>query len=97
MARVKTIHDPEVAAMGVDRMRSIVEVELTDGRVIGRLADMARGTPEKPLKDHELDEKFRECAGFVLDEDRIEKVLDAIRGIEGMSNIAELTSLLARN
>ncbi|MCW3979613.1 MAG: MmgE/PrpD family protein [Candidatus Bathyarchaeota archaeon] len=97
MARVKTIHDPEVAAMEVDRMRSIVEVELTDGRVIGRLADTARGTPEKPLKDHELDEKFRECAGFVLDEDRIEKVLNAIRGIEGMSNIAELTSLLARN
>lgn len=97
MARVKTIHDPEVAAMGVDRMRSIVEVELKDGRVIGRLADTARGTPEKPLKDHELDEKFRECAGFVLEEDGIEKVLDAIRGIEGISNIAELTSLLAKN
>jgi len=96
IAKVKTIHDPEVAAMGVDRMRSVVEVELTDGRVIGRLADTARGTPEKPLKDHELDDKFRECAGFVLDEDGIEKVLDAIRGIEGISNVAELTSLLAR-
>ena len=96
MKKVKTIHDPEVAAMGVDRMRSIVEVELTDGRVIGRLADTARGTPEKPLRDHEIDEKFRECAGFALDTDRIEKVLDAIRGIEGISKVVELTSLLAR-
>lgn len=38
-----------------------------------------------------------ECASFVIDEDRIEKVLDAIRGIEGIPNIAELTSLLAKN
>jgi 2-methylcitrate dehydratase PrpD len=97
MDKVKTIHDPEVSAMGVDRMRSIIEVELQDGRVIGRLADTARGTPEKPLKDHELDDKFRECASFALDEDRTEEVLGVIRRIEGVTRIEELTSLLTGN
>ncbi|MCW4036083.1 MAG: MmgE/PrpD family protein [Candidatus Bathyarchaeota archaeon] len=93
--RVRTIHDEEVAAMGVDRMRSIVELELRDGRVISRFADTARGTPEKPLKNQELDEKFTECASFVLDESRTNNVLEMIRQIEEIPRIKELTSLLA--
>ncbi len=92
---MRTIHDEEVAAMGVDRMRSVVEVELQDGRVISRFADTARGTPEKPLKGHELDEKFMECASFVLDESRANKVLGMIREMEEIPVIKELTSLLA--
>jgi 2-methylcitrate dehydratase PrpD len=92
---VRTIHDEEVEAMGVDRMRSIVELELRDGGVISRFADTARGTPEKPLKNQELDEKFTECASFVLDESRTNNVLEMIRQIEEIPRIKELTSLLA--
>jgi len=97
MAKVETILDPELAGMGTDRMRSVVEVELRDGRVISRVADTARGTPEKPLKEGELDEKFRECASFVLDEEKTERVLKMLRRIEEVSNIIELTALLTRN
>lgn len=96
LKKVKTILDPEVASMGSDRMRSIVEVELHDGRVIGRFGDTARGTPEKPIKDVELDSKFRECASFVLEEDEMEQVLETLRGIEVASSIKQLTALLGR-
>ena len=96
MAKVKTIHDPKVASMGADKMRSIVEVELQNGRVLSRFADTARGTPERPLKDADLDNKFWECASFVLEEDRIDDLLKTVRGIEEASDIRELTALLAR-
>jgi len=76
-------------------MRSVVEVELRDGRVISRSTDTARGTPEKPLRDHELDDKFRECAGYILDGDRTEEVLRTIRDIYKIPQIEMLTSLLA--
>jgi len=94
MRKVKTILDPKLAGMGTDKMRSVFEVELQDGRVLSRVADTARGTPEKPLKDAELDDKFRECASFVLKEDGIDQVLKMIRRIEEISNIKELTALL---
>jgi len=94
MRKVKTILDPELASLGTDRMRSIVEVELGDGRVLSRVADTARGTPEKPLKDAELNNKFRECASFVLEENRIDRVLKTIQRIEEISNVKELTALL---
>jgi 2-methylcitrate dehydratase PrpD len=94
MRKVKTIHDEGIAAMGVEKMRSIVEVELTDGRIIRREASDARGTPEKPLKPHELEEKFMECAGFVYDEEKSKEALALIRRLDKLSDVSELTDLL---
>lgn len=94
MEKVKTILDPEVASMGTDKMRSIVEVKLRDGRVLRKLADTARGTPEKPLKDSEIDDKFRQCAGFVLEEKQIEQVLDLARDLDMLPDVRQLTLLL---
>jgi 2-methylcitrate dehydratase PrpD len=94
MLKVKTIHDEGIAAMGVEKMRSIVEVELTDGRVIRREASDTRGTPEKPLKPHDLEEKFMECAGFVYDEEKSKEALALIRRLDKLSDVSELTDLL---
>ncbi|MCW3991001.1 MAG: MmgE/PrpD family protein [Candidatus Bathyarchaeota archaeon] len=94
MRKVKTIPDEGIAAMGVEKMRSIVEVELTDGRIIRREASDARGTPEKPLKPHDLEEKFMECAGFVYDEEKSKEALALIRRLDKLSDVTELTDLL---
>ena len=94
MRKVKTIHDEGIAAMGVEKMRSIVEVELTDGRIIRRDASDARGTPEKPLKPHELEEKFMECAGFVYNEEISKEAFALIRRLDKLSDVSELTDLL---
>jgi len=94
MEKVKTIHDPEIAAMGVEKMRSVVEVELTDGRVIRRMATDARGTPEKPLKPHELEEKFMECVSFIHDEEKSKEILTLVRRLDKLSDVSELTDLL---
>ena len=94
MGRVKTIRDGEVEAMGVEKMRSVVEVELVDGRVISRFADTARGTPEKPLKPGELEEKFMECASFALVEEEVREVVGMVRGLDGLGDLSELTEIL---
>ncbi len=94
MRKIKTIHDEEIATMGVEKMRSIVEVELRNGKIIRKEATDARGTPEKPLKPNELEEKFMECAGFVLDSQRSQQTLTIIRRLNELSDISELTNHL---
>lgn len=94
MRKVKTVHDEGIAGRGMEKMRSIVEVRLMDGRTIRREASPARGTPEKPLKPHELEEKFIDCAAFVHDEEESRKILSLIRGLEDMPKVGELTVLL---
>ena len=44
MRRVRTTHDSEIAGMGTEKMRSEVDVELDDGRVVRRVSEDARGT-----------------------------------------------------
>jgi 2-methylcitrate dehydratase PrpD len=94
MKKITTIHDLDIAAMGTDKMRSIVEVELADGRIISRLADTARGTPEKPLKSHELFDKFQECASFIIPQKSIQPLFNRIQTLSDLTDIRQLTLTL---
>lgn len=97
MSKVKTILDTDIASMGVEKMRSILEVELHNHRVITRFIDSVRGTPEQPLQKHELYQKFCECATYTLSESRTNTVFDLIRNFENLSEIREVLSLLTVN
>lgn len=93
MRRVKTAHDPEIASLGTDKMRSVIEVELINGKIFRRIADTARGTPEKPLREEDIYEKFSECSSFVLNKNIAEDIFESIKNIEKYSNINDFTHL----
>jgi hypothetical protein len=69
-----------------------VTVRLKDGRVVSERADGARGYPGR-LTDDELNTKFLACAKRSLTEAAVVQVLEVLRTIETMPNIAELTAL----
>jgi 2-methylcitrate dehydratase PrpD len=94
MRRVRTIHDPEIAGMGTDKMRSVVEVEFVDGRVLRRVAEDAKGTPEKPLREEDVYRKFMECAGFALGEEESRTVYEEAKRIMEYPDINEFAALL---
>jgi 2-methylcitrate dehydratase PrpD len=92
MKKVKTVHDPKIAAMGTEKMRSKIEVKLRNGKVIERLAEDARGTPEKPLRMEEIYSKFTDCASFVFSSDISDELFESIKNIEKYGDINEFTS-----
>jgi 2-methylcitrate dehydratase PrpD len=95
MTRVSTVRDAAIEARGFDRMRSIVEVDLTDGRTLVQEADERyRGGPEKPFTRQELHEKFTDCASLVLRPEAIAKTLDRLESLEQVQNIRELVGAL---
>ena len=94
MRRVRTIHDPELARTGTEKMRSIVEVELLDGQVFRRVAEDARGTPEKPLQEKDVYNKFMECSSFTLNEEEARIMYEDIKHITDYTDINEFTKQL---
>jgi 2-methylcitrate dehydratase PrpD len=94
MLKVKPILDPEISNMGVEKMRSILEIELNNHRVITQFVDSVPGTPEDPLKKHDLQHKFCECAAYTLSEPRVSTVFNMIQNIRTLKEINQLTSLL---
>ena len=86
---------PEAEAAGFDKMTTIIEIELDDGKVFKERADFGKGSPANPMTDDELAEKFRQCAQWgKLPKDRVATVLDMLWHIETLKDVNELTKLL---
>jgi 2-methylcitrate dehydratase PrpD len=95
IARVQFGMHPEAEAAGFDRMTTIIEVELADGRVLRTRADFGKGSPANPMSDAELADKVRECAAWGgLARERAEAVLGLLWKLDQLADVNELTSLL---
>ena len=87
----------EAEAAGFDKMTTIIEIELDDGKVVKGQADFGKGSPANPMTDDELSEKFRQCAAWGgLDRARIKSVLDMVWKIEELKDVNDLTKLLRK-
>ena len=95
MKKVATVRDAAIEARGFDRMRSIIEVDLTDGRTLVEEADERyRGGPEKPFTREQLHGKFTDCASLVLRPDAIAETLARLESIEQAPNIRDVVGVL---
>jgi 2-methylcitrate dehydratase PrpD len=96
MTRVSTIRDPAIEAQGFDKIRSIVEVDLVDGRTLVQKADERyRGGPDRPFTREELHAKFSDCAEQVLSAASIARALEQIESIDTLTNVRDLTRTLS--
>jgi len=86
---------PEAEAAGYEKMTTIIDIELADGRHISGRADFGKGSPINPMTDAELAEKFHECAAWGrLPRASADKVVDMVFGLERLKSVRELTRLL---
>jgi 2-methylcitrate dehydratase PrpD len=79
--RVRVTNDPRLDPLFPDFYASIVEVETRDGRRLERRNDIARGYPETPLSQEELDDKFDRLCGSVTDAGGIARLRASLEGL----------------
>jgi 2-methylcitrate dehydratase PrpD len=96
MTKVTSVFDPKIEAMGFDKIRSIVEVDLMDGRTLVQPSDERyRGSPDWPFTTAELHDRFADCATPLLSKDRIQQALIQIESVEKLRDVGELTRTLS--
>ena len=87
---------PEAEAAGYEKMTTIIDIELADGRRIGGRADFGKGSPVNPMSDAEVADKFRECAAWGgLPQVGAERIIECVFGLEKLPRVPDLTRLLA--
>jgi 2-methylcitrate dehydratase PrpD len=87
---------PEAEAAGYEKMTTIIDIDLADGRAVSGRADFGKGSPVNPMTDEELADKFRECARWgKLPRSHVEKVIERVFSLEKLKSVRELTKLLA--
>ena len=95
IAKVDFGVNAEAEAAGFDKMTTIVEVELSDGRKVAGRADFGKGSPANPMTDAELSDKFRQCAAWgAVPAARAEAILETLWRIESLADVNDLTRLL---
>jgi len=86
---------PEAEAAGYDKMTTIIDIHLKDGRTLSGRADFGKGSPANPMSYDEAADKFRGCAEFARwDEAKAARIIEAVRDLESLGSVRELTSLL---
>lgn len=95
--RVRFEVDPEAEAAGYNNMTSIVRVRLRDGRLLEAREAFAKGSPQNPMADAELLEKFLDCtrSGHVPD-DSARAAAEHLLQLERLDSMGEVVQMLTR-
>ena len=72
-----------------------VTINMKDGNSFTRRIDKARGTPEYPLTDEELTDKFNSCAVRTLDPSQVEQAASQIFALDDLSEVRDLMTTIA--
>jgi 2-methylcitrate dehydratase PrpD len=91
---VQLIGDAELERSG-HRFQGLVEVTLKDGRTLREHVINCRGRPENPMSSEEVEKKAAWLLEPVLGKGNSDQIIDAIRQIEFVSNVRDLTKLMA--
>jgi 2-methylcitrate dehydratase PrpD len=87
----------EAERAGFDKMTTIIDVELKDGRTLSTRADFGKGSPANPMSYDEVAEKFRGCCDFArVPKKTAEEIVAMVRDLESLPAISKLTALLMR-
>ncbi len=94
MEKVSMEADPQLSPDGYTGAATIVNLKLKNGMSLQRRVDEPKGTPEHPLTQGELTNKFRMCASLALEKGATEKILELVLKMETMKSVRPLMNLL---
>lgn len=93
--KVRVIPDAEADSLAPKTKTTFVDIRLNDGRTFTSRIDYCKGEPENALTREELELKFRTAAKTALNEERMTEVIRTVGQVEKLSNLRDLTKLLA--
>jgi len=92
--RVRFGVHPEAERAGYNRMTTILEINLKDGRTISGRADFGKGSPANPMSFDEVAAKFLDCASFARwPASKARSIVETIRHLEDLPDVRTLTAL----
>ena len=94
--KISTVYDSEIEKLGVDKIRSRIELETRSGEKFSIIAnENYRGGPDNPLSDNELENKFETCSEGLLDNEQIIKAKAFIWNLDKEQKVNKIIDLVS--
>ena len=92
--RVKVTPDAELDRVLHEESRTSARVQIITkgGQDLSAFVSVARGDPQRPLSQHEVEQKFVNQAANVLSDGEIEQAMSTICGLDSLADVADLMS-----
>ena len=94
LPKIKVVADPEIDGLFPQLKRARVTISTKDGLVDTHQTDYAKGAPEDPLTDDELEAKFKANLEGHVTPERMDQILCATWDLEKEVSVANYVSLL---
>ncbi len=93
--KVDFVIDDVAEKAGYDKMTTIIDIDLADGRRVSGRADFGKGSPSNPMSFAEVATKFHECASFAnFDRAKADAIVEIVADLENLGSIHKLMGLL---
>ena len=70
------------------------EIVTKDGRQFQKRSDVAKGHPNDPMTDADVEDKVRKMAAKYMPERQIKKIIDTVWNLERLDDVGELVALM---
>jgi 2-methylcitrate dehydratase PrpD len=90
MRKITVATDSSLQQVGGNEVAARFSIDLENGHRIEQVATLETGTGQPWITEAELAEKFRSCAARALPPERIDAVLDLLRGIDKRESLDPL-------
>lgn len=97
LPKIKVVADPEIDRLFPRVKRARVTITTQDGKTFADQTDYAKGAPEDPLSNHELEAKFKANLADHVSPERIDRILNSTWGLEDYEHVSEYVKLLVRD
>nr|ACN58933.1 hypothetical protein AKSOIL_0091 [uncultured bacterium BLR7] len=94
-AKVSIVGDEELDKL-MPKRAAVVEVTLSDGKVLSERVETVRGTAANRMTREEIIEKAKDLIVPILGAGKFQKLTDAVFGLENVKSVMELRPLLQR-
>jgi 2-methylcitrate dehydratase PrpD len=91
--RIEMVLDDGLQALMPNRT-AVVDVLTTDGRRLSHRTDALLGTPAAPMTQAQVEEVARELLAPVLGTTRANRLIAAVRDLDGVADVRSLRPLL---
>ena len=88
--RIHAYAHPDLASAKAGDLTSYLELTTQDGRCFRERLVTYRGHSDNPMSDEEMETKFRRCAGRRLSGRRVEAAVEAIWGLDKLTDLGPL-------
>lgn len=94
LPKIEVVADPEIDSLFPQIKRVRVTITTKDGLVDQEQTDFAKGAPENPLTDDELEAKFLANVDGTVTQDRMDEILKASWDLENEGDVANYINFL---